>query len=100
VTLRDLLCHRTGIRNNAAPFRGHLTRAQVVGLFQYLEPLYPFRTKCEYSNIGYALAGEIAASVAETSWEEIVTRRTLQPLEMTRTTADFGLSSIQPETRP
>jgi len=87
VTLRDLLCHRTGIRNNAAPFRGHLTRAQVVGLFRYLEPLHPFRTKWEYSNIGYALAGEIAASVAGMSWEEIVTRRILRPLEMSRTTA-------------
>jgi len=89
VTLRDLLCHRTGIRNNAAPFRGHLSRAQVIGLFKSLEPVQPFRTRWEYSNIGYALAGEIAASVSGSSWEQIVTRRLIEPLGMSRTTAYF-----------
>ncbi|HEY7573929.1 MAG TPA: serine hydrolase, partial [Thermoanaerobaculia bacterium] len=92
VTLRDLLCHRTGVRNNAAPFRGHLTRTQVVGLFRYLEPLSAFRTKWEYSNIGYALAGEVAATAAGASWEEVVARRIILPLDMTRTTADFDLA--------
>jgi len=89
VTMRDLLSHRTGLRNNAAPFRGHLSRTQIVDLFRSLEPVPPFRARWEYSNIGYALAGEIAASVANTSWEELVTHRLIEPLGMRRTTAYF-----------
>ena len=89
VTLRDLLSHRTGIRNNAAPFRGHLSRAQIVSLFKYLKPTAPFRTRWDYSNIGYALAGEVAAARSGNSWEEMVTNRIIKPLRMTRTTAYF-----------
>ena len=90
VTLRDLLSHRTGLRNNAAPFRGHLTRPQVVDLFRHLEPAEPFRTRWVYSNIGYALAGEVAAAATGRSWEELVTKRMIEPLRMTRTTADYN----------
>lgn len=89
VTLRDLLCHRTGFRNNAAPFRGHLTREQVVRLFRNLEPVEAFRAKWVYSNVGYALAGEVAAAATGRSWEKLVTDRMIGPLGMTRTTADY-----------
>src|SRR5262249_14380791 len=89
VTLRDLLSHRTGLRNNAAAFRGHLSRAQVGDLFRNLEPVQPFRTRWEYSNIGYALAGEIAAAAGHSSWEELITHRVIEPLAMHRTTAYF-----------
>lgn len=68
VTLRDLLSHRTGLRNNAAPFRGHLARAQVVALFKRLPTSEPFRARWVYSNIGYALAGEVAAAATGTTW--------------------------------
>lgn len=88
VTLRDLLSHRVGTRNNAAPYRGHLTRAQMVELFSKLEG-EPFRTSLVYSNVGYAVAGEIAAAVTGQSWEELVTTRLLKPLKMTRSTADY-----------
>jgi CubicO group peptidase (beta-lactamase class C family) len=88
VTLRDLLSHRVGTRNNAAPFRGHLTREQVVDVFSKLEG-EPFRTSWVYSNVGYTVAGEVAAAVTGKSWEELVKSRLLRPLRMTRSTADY-----------
>jgi CubicO group peptidase (beta-lactamase class C family) len=89
VTLRDLLSHRTGLRNNAAPFRGHLTRAQVVALFKHLSTSEPFRARWVYSNIGYALAGEVAAAATGSTWEKLVTSRIIEPLGLKRTTAYF-----------
>ncbi|MGH9887618.1 MAG: serine hydrolase domain-containing protein, partial [bacterium] len=89
VTLRDLLSHRTGLRNNAAPFRGHLTRAQIVALFKRLPTSEPFRARWVYSNIGYALAGEVAAAVTGSTWEKLVTSRVIDPLGLKRTTAYF-----------
>jgi len=90
VTLRDLLSHRTGLRNNAAPFRGHLTRPQIVALFKRLQTSEPFRARWVYSNIGYALAGEVAAAATGSSWEKLVTSRILEPLGLKRTTASFN----------
>jgi CubicO group peptidase (beta-lactamase class C family) len=89
MSLRDLLSHRSGLRNNAAPFRGHLTRQQVMQLFKHLQPWEPFRKRMVYSNIGYALAGEIASQVSGLTWEELVTKRLIEPLALSRTTADY-----------
>jgi CubicO group peptidase (beta-lactamase class C family) len=90
VTLRDLLSHRTGLRNNAAPFRGHLTRPQVVALFKRLKTSEPFRARWVYSNIGYALAGEVAAAATGSTWEKLVTSRVIEPLGLKRTSANFN----------
>ena len=90
VTLRDLLCHRTGIRaTNSAWYLTNVSRPQLLGLIKNMQAAAPFRTKLVYWNIGYTVAGEAAAAVAGTTWEEMVTRRLIVPLGMTRTTAHF-----------
>lgn len=89
VTIRDLLCHRTGIRNNSAWFFTALTRPQLLGVVKSIPPSAAFRTRVVYSNLGYAIAGEAAAAAGRAAWEELVTKRLLVPLGMTRTTASF-----------
>jgi CubicO group peptidase (beta-lactamase class C family) len=91
VTIRDLLCHRTGVRatNSAWYFTG-VTRSQLPALVKSMELAAPFRTRLVYSNIGYTLVGLAAAAAAGKSWEDLVTQRLLVPLGMTRTTADFA----------
>jgi CubicO group peptidase (beta-lactamase class C family) len=89
VTLRDLLCHRTEIRNNSAWYFGRLSSAQLIELFAKLEPQAPFRTQWMYSNIGYQAAAEVAAASAGSTWEKLVTGRVLEPLRMTRSVANF-----------
>jgi CubicO group peptidase (beta-lactamase class C family) len=91
VTIRDLLCHRTGVRatNSAWYFTG-VTRSQLPELVKNMELAAPFRTRLVYSNIGYTLAGLAAAAAAGKNWEELITQRLLVPLGMTRTTVDFA----------
>jgi CubicO group peptidase (beta-lactamase class C family) len=89
VTLRDLLSHRVGVRNNSAWYFGNLTREQLLGIFAYLKPQAPFRTKWIYSNIGYQAAAEVASAVSSRSWEQLVTQRLLEPLGMNCSMANF-----------
>jgi CubicO group peptidase (beta-lactamase class C family) len=91
VTIRDLLCHRTGVRRtNSAWYFTNVTRPQLLALVKNMPTEAPFRTRLVYWNIGYTIAGEAAAAAAGVSWEELVTRRLTVPLGMTRTTSDYA----------
>jgi CubicO group peptidase (beta-lactamase class C family) len=90
VTLRDLLCHRTGVAATNGPwYFGGLKRSQIPGMVKEMKMDAPFRARLVYSNVGYTVAGEAAAAVAKESWEDMVASRLLVPLGMTRTTVEF-----------
>ena len=46
----------------------------------------PFRTEMVYSNIGFTIAGEALARAAGMSYEDLVRRRVITPLDMRSTT--------------
>ncbi len=48
--------------------------------------LYPAGSWWHYSNLAYALLGEMVAQISGLSWEEYIHRRLLRPLGMNRTT--------------
>jgi len=83
----DLLVHRTGL----PPFVGALheslgfTRKEVLERIPLIKPTVSFRKRAQYSNIGYFLAGESAASAMKTSWSELLHDKILTPLDMKRT---------------
>ncbi|MCR5160230.1 MAG: beta-lactamase family protein [Lachnospiraceae bacterium] len=84
-TLRDMLCHRTGLSAHDGTWpdpdtdrRAFLRRAR------FLEPNRPFRYSSEYNNTVYDLIGCIAEEVSGISWEELVRERVLRPLGMNR----------------
>src|SRR3989442_8805986 len=93
ITMRDLLCHRTGLRatNSAWSFTS-VSRSQLLGLIKNMEIAAPFRTQWVYSNVGFTIAGEAAARAAGTTWEDLITQRIIVPLGMKRTKAVFALS--------
>lgn len=85
-TPRDLLAHRTGLPAFKGDLFDHLgyTREEVIQRIRYIDPACSFREKANYSNVGYFLAGEVAAYAAGAAWEDVVTENLLKPLSMTR----------------
>ena len=91
-TLRELLAHDAGIA--AEPPGEWWERTEggsfdelVSGLASTASPFEPGATY-HYSNLGYALLGEVVARTAGRSWWECLSERVLQPLGMTRTSYD------------
>ncbi|MDD2634276.1 MAG: serine hydrolase [Bacteroidales bacterium] len=95
MTIRDLLCHRTGLKT----FSGDLiwyasdhSREEVIRRARYLEPKYGFREKFGYSNIMYLTAGQIVEYVTDTTWDDFLKYRIFEPLEMTRTNTSISIN--------
>lgn len=88
-TLRDLLCHRTGIGKNesALYYEMPITRDELLSRLADIQQAAKFRSKWRYSGVMYTVAGRAAESVTRSPWEELMQRQLFQPLGMTRTIA-------------
>jgi CubicO group peptidase (beta-lactamase class C family) len=87
LTVRDLLCHRSGLTLGAGdlmiwPNPTH-TRAEIVAGMKYLPLGTGFRTGYAYDNVLYVVAGEVIAAVTGKPWEDFIQARILTPLKMT-----------------
>lgn len=89
LTLRQLLSHSGGM--NAEPEGDWWERNPGVSFEKLTATMDESRAagrpdrRYHYSNLGYALLGEIASRLRGASWMELVTERILNPLEMRRT---------------
>jgi CubicO group peptidase (beta-lactamase class C family) len=89
VTIRDLLCHRVGlVRGDLVGMTGAFSHAEMLNQIQYLPQASPFRSKMTYSNLMFAVLGEIVEKQSSENWEKFVTKRIFDPLEMTSTTTN------------
>lgn len=93
-TVRDLLTHRSGLGLGAGdlmfwPDQNNFTLKDIIHNLRYLKPVSGFRTKYDYDNLLYIVAGEVVTRVSGMSWEEFIESRILQPLKMTQTAASF-----------
>ena len=94
-TVRDLLCHRSGLGLGAGdlmlfPDSSDFTIKDVIHNLRYFRPVSPFRSKFDYDNNMYLVAGEVVARISGQSWAEFVETRLLRPLGMTRTATSFS----------
>jgi CubicO group peptidase (beta-lactamase class C family) len=85
----DLLTHRSGLGLGAGdlmffPDGSDFTIKDVIASFQYQRPVSAFRTKYDYDNLLYVVAGEVVARVSGMSWSDFVRTRIMEPLGMTR----------------
>jgi len=86
VTLRDLVCHRTGLGNHDLLwYRSPWTQEESIRRAGLLPLDRPFRTAFQYQSTMFTAAGLAAAKAAETSWSDFVQKRLLDPLQMKRT---------------
>jgi len=95
VTLRDLLCHRTGLPAHAGDVLEDLgySRAEVLRRLRFLRPAGPFRASFAYTNFGFTEAAVAAAKAAGKDWEDLAADRLFKPLGMDRTSyrhADYA----------
>lgn len=96
-TLRDFLSHRTGLHGSNMMWQmTRVDRPEVLRRMRYVPAAAPFRSGMVYSNIGYTVAGEAAARVAGTSYEELIRQRILLPLGMTGTVASYAAAGRLP----
>jgi CubicO group peptidase (beta-lactamase class C family) len=92
VTLRDLLCHRTGLPGQAADLLEDLeySREQILFRLRFLKPASSFRTRDDYNNLTYTEAGVAGARAAGKSWEDLCVEKLYRPLGMTSTSSRFA----------
>lgn len=93
--IRDLLCHRSGMGLGAGdlmiwPDGTDFSREDVIHNLRYLKQVSPFRTKYDYDNLLYIVAGEIIGKVSGSSWEEFIEKEIMQPLGMAHSAASFN----------
>ncbi len=96
-TIRDLLTHRSGLGLGAGdlmlwPEPSGFSREELIRNLRYLKPVSSFRSRYAYDNLLYIVAGEVAAAAANTTWENLVQTRILDPLNMGCYSEDVPLS--------
>jgi CubicO group peptidase (beta-lactamase class C family) len=93
-TIRDLLTHRSGLGLGAGdlmiwPDSANFTINDIIYNLRFLKQTSPFRTKYDYDNLLYMVAGEVVTRVSGMSWEQFVEERIMKPLEMNHSAASF-----------
>ncbi|WP_428743359.1 serine hydrolase [Tenacibaculum sp.] len=85
--IQDLLTHRSGLGLGMGdlmffPDGSDFTIDDLLASFQYFKPVSAFRTKWDYDNLLYIVAGELIKRVSGMSWEEFIKSRIFEPLKM------------------
>jgi len=93
-TIRDLLCHRSGLGLGAGdlmffPDSSDFTIPDILHNLQFLKPVTSFRSQFAYDNNLYIVAGEVIARASGMSWEDFIENKILHPLGMTHSAASY-----------
>jgi len=92
VTLRDLVTHRTGVASyELLWYRSPWTQEEIIRKIGLVKPQFPFRGRFHYQTTMFQAAGYAVGTVSRSSWDEFVSKRIFEPLEMktaTLTTPD------------
>jgi CubicO group peptidase (beta-lactamase class C family) len=101
ITVRDLLCHRSGLDGtDFAWYTGVLNREEVIKTAGLAKPTAKLGGKFQYQNVMFSAAGEVVAHAQSSTWERIIAERIFRPLGMnlsntsapeTQKSADFAI---------
>jgi CubicO group peptidase (beta-lactamase class C family) len=89
VTLRRMLAHGSGLQRELGDMWATLEvpdRDDLLAGFEAAEQVLPTRAGHHYSNLAFAILGEVVGRATSSTWSEQLEHRLLQPLGMTRTT--------------
>lgn len=84
ITLRDMLCHRTGLPRHDYSWYLFPTesRDSLVQRIKYLEPTAPVRSRWQYNNFMFMTLGAIDEKLTGDTWEQDVKDKIFTPLGM------------------
>lgn len=86
-TVRDLLVHRSGLGLGAGdlmiwPGGNDFTKEDIIHNLRYLKPVSSFRSKYDYDNLLYIVAGEVIERASGITWEDFIQTRFFDPLNI------------------
>lgn len=91
VTVRDLLCHRTGLaRHDSLWVRTPFSREEIIRRIGFAPLSKQFRQEYQYQNIMFLTAGELVGKLAGGGWDEFMKERFFKPLQMANTTTRWA----------
>ncbi len=85
MTVRDLLCHRSGLKTFSGDllwYETNYSQDEVIKRARYLKPEYGFRAHFGYSNIMFSAAGRIIPEITNLTWQDYVKTHFFKPLGM------------------
>jgi CubicO group peptidase (beta-lactamase class C family) len=83
VTVRDMLCHRTGLPRHEMTWTGaDLEAGEFIQRLRHLQPSASFREKYQYTNLFYCIIPALVERLAAVPWEDFVAERIFKPLGM------------------
>lgn len=85
--IQDLLTHRSGMGLGVGdlmffPDGSDFTVKDVTTSFQHFKPVSAFRTKFDYDNLLYIVAGEVIARASGMTYDNFIQKRIIEPLQM------------------
>ena len=94
LTVRDLLCHRSGLpRHDVAWYGSGSTREELIAKMAYLEPNAQLRETWQYQNFMFMAAGYLIEQVTGQSWEAYTQKHLFDPLQMSN--SNFSVIDLQ-----
>ena len=95
-TIRDLLTHRSGLGLGAGdlmiwPDSSTFTLKDIIHNLRYLKQTSGFRTKYDYDNLMYIVAGEVVTRISGMKWEDFIQTKIMDPLQMTESAPNYDL---------
>src|SRR5262245_26924462 len=83
VTIRDLLCHRTGMPRHDMLWAGTASASEdYVRAYGKAKPATSFRSTWEYANVPFTTAGLASGRAAGCDWQTLIRTRIFEPLGM------------------
>lgn len=101
----DLLTHSSGLPEGGGdlmlwPEPNRFTRADIIHGLRFIKPGYSFRSRYQYDNLLYVVAGEVAAAAGGAPYETLMRREVFEPLGLSRCVVGEGSGDVaQPHSR-
>ena len=92
ITLRDLLCHRSGLPEHAGDLLEDLGygRAEVLHRLRFEKPASSFRSEYAYTNFGFTEAAVAGSRAGGKIWEDLAADKLFRPLGMKSSSYRFA----------